>query len=83
MSEHCTGRGEPKVNKAVSAWILIAVGVIVLIWGSIGFKTSDKVVDLGPIEASKTTSHHVPYAPIIGAIIIIGGIVVLVSARRA
>jgi hypothetical protein len=78
-----TGRREPYVNKAASGWILIIVGLVVLIWGSFGFKTREKVVDLGPVEASKTTTHHVPYAPIIGAIIIVGGIVVLVSARRA
>jgi uncharacterized membrane protein YidH (DUF202 family) len=71
------------VNKAASGWILIIIGIVVLIWGSFGFKTREKVVDLGPVQASKTTSHHVPYAPIIGVIVIVGGIAVLVSARRA
>jgi uncharacterized membrane protein YidH (DUF202 family) len=70
------------VNKATSGWILIIIGVVILMWGSFGFKTREKVVDLGPIEASKTTSHHVPYAPIIGVIVIIGGVAVLVSGRR-
>lgn len=70
------------MNKATSGWILIIIGVVILIWGSFGFKTREKVVDLGPIEASKTTSHHVPYAPIIGVIVIIGGVAVLVSGRR-
>jgi len=71
------------VNKAASGWILIIVGLVVLIWGSIGFKTREKVVDVGPIHATKDTTHSVPYAPIIGGLIIVGGIVLLVSARRA
>lgn len=71
------------MSKAASGWILIIVGLVVLIWGSFGFKTREKVVDVGPVQASKTNTHHVPYAPIIGAIIIVGGIVLLVSGRRA
>ena len=62
--------------------ILIVVGLIVLIWGGIGFKTREKVIDLGPIEATKETTHHLPYAPIAGGLVIIGGVALLVAGRR-
>ena len=71
------------MNKTTSGWILIITGIVVLIWGSFGFKTRENVVDVGPLHATKETTHHVPYAPIIGGVIIIGGIVLLVSSRRA
>ncbi|HZQ56354.1 MAG TPA: hypothetical protein VFB14_29470 [Bryobacteraceae bacterium] len=71
------------MNKTVSGWILIAIGLVVLIWGSFGFKTRESVVDVGPIHASKDTTHHVPYWPILGGIIIIGGIAVLISGRKS
>lgn len=71
------------MNKTAGGWILIVIGLIVLIWGSFGFKTRKTVVDIGPLHASKDTTHHLPYAPIIGGVIIIGGIVLLVSSRRA
>lgn len=71
------------MNKTAGGWILIVIGLIVLIWGSFGFKTRKTVVDIGSLHASKDTTHHVPYAPIIGGVIIIGGIVLLVSSRRA
>lgn len=70
------------MSKTVSGWILIVIGLVVLIWGSLGFKTRESVVDVGPLHATKTKTHNVPYAPIIGAIIIVGGIVVLVSGRK-
>jgi uncharacterized membrane protein YidH (DUF202 family) len=70
------------VNKTASGWILIIIGVVVLIWGSFGFKTREKVIDVGPLHATKDTTHYVPYAPIIGGVIIIGGIVLLVSSHR-
>lgn len=71
------------MNKRVSGWILIIIGIVVVIWGSFGFKTRKTVADVGPIHATKDTTHHVPYAPIIGGVIIIGGIILLVSSRRA
>lgn len=62
--------------------ILIVIGLIIIIWGAFGFKTREKVVDVGPIHATKDTEHHVPYAPIAGAIVLIGGVALLVSGRR-
>lgn len=70
------------MNKIVSGWILIVIGIVVLIWGSVGFKTRKTVAEVGPIHATKDTTHYVPYAPVIGGVIIIGGIVLLVSSRR-
>lgn len=62
--------------------ILIVVGLIIIVWGAFGFKTRERVVDVGPIHATKETTHHVPYGPIAGAIVLIGGVVLLVSGRR-
>jgi len=62
--------------------ILIVIGIVIIVWGAFGFKTREKVVDVGPIHASKDTTHHVPYAPIAGAIVLIGGVILLVSDRR-
>jgi amino acid transporter len=71
------------VNKKAGGWILIAIGLVVLIWGSFGFKTRETVASVGPLHATKDTTHDVPYAPILGGVIIIGGIVLLVSGRKA
>ena len=68
------------MTKSVS-FVLIAVGLIVMIWGGFGFKTRKKVLDLGPIEATKETTHYMPYAPIIGGLVFVGGIAILVSGR--
>lgn len=62
--------------------ILIIIGIIIIVWGAFGFKTRKTVADVGPIHATKDTTHHVPYAPIAGAIVLIGGVVLLVADRR-
>jgi drug/metabolite transporter (DMT)-like permease len=63
--------------------ILILIGVVVLVWGAFGFRTREKVLDLGPIEATREKTHYTPYAPIVGGILLVGGIVLVVAARRA
>ena len=63
------------------AILLIVVGIIIVVWGAFGFKTRDKVVDIGPIHATKETTHNVPYGPLEGAILAIGGVALLMKSR--
>jgi len=37
---------------------------------------------VGPIQATKEEHHTIPIPPILGALALIGGVVVLVSDRR-
>ena len=39
--------------------------------------TREKVVDIGPIHATREQTHTVPVPPIAGALALIGGIVLL------
>jgi hypothetical protein len=43
--------------KALAA-VLIVVGVAIVVWGAFGFTTREKVVDIGPIHASKETAQR-------------------------
>jgi hypothetical protein len=61
--------------------ILIVLGVIGLAWGGFSYTTREKVVDLGPIHASRDKQHSVPLPPIAGAIFLIGGIALIASKR--
>ena len=68
------------MSKAIGI-VLIVLGIIGLAWGGISYTTQKKVVDLGPIQASRTQTHTLPLPPIAGAILLIGGIVVLVTSK--
>ena len=64
--------------------ILIVLGIAGLAFGGFSFTRKEKVLDLGPIEASADKKESVPIPPILGALAIVGGVVlVAVSARRA
>jgi len=61
--------------------ILIVVGIAIVIWGAFGFQTRERVLDVGPIHATKDTTHNVPFGPLAGALLAIGGVVLLVKSK--
>ena len=54
-----------------------------LVYNGFNFVTHKKVVDLGPIEINKEEKHNVAWPPIVGAVLIVGGIVVLARDKKA
>ena len=62
--------------------ILIVLGLIGLAWGGFTYTTKRKVLDIGPIEATREEHHRVPVPPIAGAIALVGGIVLIAADRR-
>jgi drug/metabolite transporter (DMT)-like permease len=68
--------------KTIIAIILIAVGVVVFTYQGITYTTREKVVDLGPIQMTAEKTKTFPLPPILGAIALVGGIVLLVVGNR-
>jgi hypothetical protein len=62
--------------------VLVIIGVLSLAYQGFTYTTHKKVLDMGPIQATKEEHHSVPIPPILGALALIGGVVVLVSDRR-
>ena len=63
--------------------LLIALGVLALAYQGFTYTTREKVIDLGPIKASLNEEHTIPLPPIVGAIAIIGGVVLLMRTKPA
>ncbi|HAS82998.1 MAG TPA: DUF3185 domain-containing protein [Verrucomicrobia bacterium] len=71
-------------TQKVVAVVLIAVGVVVLAYSGIVFRTPGKPLDLGPVHIATTRRHFIP--PVAGAVALVGGIVLLLLpgiGRRA
>ena len=61
---------------------LIALGVIALVYQGISYTTQKKVLDIGPIQATKEEHKTIPLPPIIGAVALIGGVVLLFAGGK-
>ena len=62
--------------------VLIVVGILALAYGGFTYTHEKKVVDLGPIQASRKETNTVPLPPILGVFAIIGGGVLLFTGKR-
>ena len=63
---------------------LIILGVLALAYQGITYTTREKIVDLGPLQASVDKKKSIPLPPIIGAVALAGGVVlVIVGARKS
>jgi hypothetical protein len=62
--------------------VLIVLGLAGLAWGGFTYTTREKVVDIGPIHATRDQTHTVLLPPLAGAVALIGGIVLLVAGRK-
>ena len=69
-------------TKALIAIILIAIGIVAFTYQGITYTTREKVVDLGPIQMTADKTKTIPLPPILGAIALVGGIVVLVVSGK-
>jgi hypothetical protein len=66
------------------AILLIALGLVGLIYGGVTWTQKEKVVDLGPVEINREEKESLPVPPIVGGICLVGGLALLVaSSRRA
>jgi len=62
--------------------LLIVFGVLALAYGGFSYTKREKVLDLGPIEATKEEHKTGPISPIVGAAAVVGGIVILATGSR-
>jgi hypothetical protein len=62
--------------------VLIVIGIIALAYGGFSFKERKKDVDLGPLQVSHTETHTVPLPPLLGALSIAGGVVLVIVGSR-
>ena len=66
----------------IIAIVLIIIGIAAFGYQGITYTSKEKVVDLGPLQMTAETTKTFPLPPIVGAITLVGGIVLLFAGRR-
>lgn len=62
--------------------VLIVLGAIALAYGGITYTSREKVLDIGPIEATAEREKTIPLPPVLGALAVAGGIVLVVAGGK-
>ena len=63
---------------------LILLGIVAFAYQGISYTSREKIVDVGPLQASVDTKKTIPLSPLLGGLVLVGGIVlVLVGAKKA
>jgi uncharacterized membrane protein HdeD (DUF308 family) len=68
-------------GKTIFGVVLIVIGILALTYQGLTYTTQKKVIDIGPIQATKEEHHTIPLPPVLGAIALVGGIAVIALER--
>ena len=62
--------------------LLGIVGIIMMMITGFNYVTQKRVVDIGNIKINKDENHSLEWSPIIGGILLVGGVVIFVANKR-
>ena len=62
--------------------VLVIAGVIGLAAGGFSYTKEKTVVDIGPIKATADSRETIPIPPVLGGILLVGGIVLIAAGAR-
>jgi len=66
----------------ILGYVLIALGVVSLAIGGITYTKREKVLDIGPIQATADRQKTIPLPPLLGGLALVGGIVLVVASAK-
>jgi hypothetical protein len=69
-------------SATVSGIFLIILGVLVFAYQGVTYTKREKIVDIGPIEATHETRKTIPLPPILGGLALAGGIALVAMGSR-
>ena len=61
---------------------LILLGIVAFAYQGISYTSRAKIIDVGPLQASVDTKKTVPLSPLLGGLVLVGGIVLVVVGNK-
>jgi len=65
---------------AVVGIALLILGVVSFVYQGITYTKREKVLEVGPLTATKETRKTVPLSPVLGGAALVGGVILLAAA---
>jgi uncharacterized membrane protein HdeD (DUF308 family) len=67
---------------AILGVVLIVVGLAALAYQGITYTSREKVIDLGPLQATAERQRTVPLPPIVGIVAVVAGVAMIIAGGR-
>jgi hypothetical protein len=61
---------------------LVLVGIVAFVYQGITYTSREKIIDIGPIQATADTKKTIPLSPLLGGLALVGGIVLVVVGAK-
>ena len=61
---------------------LILLGIVAFAYQGISYTSREKVIDVGPLQATVDTKKTIPLSPLLGGLVLVGGIVLVVVGNK-
>ena len=61
---------------------LIVLGIVAFAYKGITYTSREKIIDIGPIQATADTQKTIPLSPLLGGLALVGGIVLVVVGAK-
>jgi hypothetical protein len=66
----------------LSGILFVILGVLALAYQGINYTRQERVLDIGPIHATAEKQERIALPPILGGLMLVGGIVMLVTGSK-
>jgi hypothetical protein len=67
---------------AIVGILLIVLGIGALVYQGFSYTTREKVIDLGPLQATAERQKTVPLPPIVGIVAVVAGVALVIAGGR-
>jgi len=62
--------------------VLVVLGALALAYQGITYKSREKIIDIGPVQATADKEKTIPLPPIVGGLALVGGVILVVAGAR-
>jgi uncharacterized membrane protein YidH (DUF202 family) len=70
-------------TQTVVGVLLVLVGVLILVFGGFTYTTTREAIKVGPVGITTQEKKSFPIPPAVGAVLVAGGIVLLIARGNA
>ena len=66
----------------ISGFALIIIGLVMIAYTGINIVTKKEIVEIGPVKISQESNNPIKWSPILGAVLLVGGILILALDKK-